>query len=272
MRNASFDELVTEAEAAPVDGWGFAWLDGRATEERPPWGYVGVIGRRMAGVAAALDLQTGGGEVLAEIAPRPTLLVATESWAPNLAIARRRLPTVVAAGNAGPLPFRDDSVPLVVSRHPVVTPWGDIARVLVPGGTFLSQQIGAGSNRELTDALMGPQPVSADRSPARAVAAAEAVGLTVVDLREATLRVEFRDVGAVVWFLRKVVWTVPDFAVDRYRGPLRDLHDRMLSDGPFVCHAQRFLIEARKPGRRAPEPASPQRPSWSGDCRAGSGG
>jgi SAM-dependent methyltransferase len=245
-RHASFDELVREAEEAPVDGWGFAWLDGRATEERPPWGYVRVIARRMAGVAAALDLQTGGGEVLAEIPRRPRLLVATESWAPNLAIARSQLPIVVAAGNAGPLPFRDGCFPLVVSRHPVVTPWDEIGRVLTPGGTFLSQQIGAGSNRELTDALMGPQPVAAGRSSDRATSAAEAAGLEIVDLRTATLRVEFHDVGAIVWFLRKVVWTIAGFTVGRYRSRLHDLHEQILEDGPFVSHAHRFLIEARK--------------------------
>jgi len=32
----SFDELVTEATSADVTGWGFDWLQGRATEERPP--------------------------------------------------------------------------------------------------------------------------------------------------------------------------------------------------------------------------------------------
>jgi hypothetical protein len=32
-------ELIAEAEAADVTGWDFSWLDGRATEERPPWGY-----------------------------------------------------------------------------------------------------------------------------------------------------------------------------------------------------------------------------------------
>lgn len=245
-RDASFGDLVSEAAAAPVDGWGFGWLDGRATEERAPWGYARVIAERMATVAASLDLQTGGGEVLAEIPRRPRLLVATEAWEPNLAVARNRLPIVVAAANAGPLPFRDDSFPLVVSRHPVVTPWREVARVLTPHGTFLSQQVGAGSNRELIDALMGPQPVGAGRSPETAVGAARAAGLMVIDLRKATLRLEFRDVGAVVWFLRKVVWTIPDFTVDRYRGQLRELHDRMIRDGPFVCHAQRFLIETRK--------------------------
>lgn len=63
----------------------------------------------------------------------------------------------------------------------------------------------------------------------------------------ARLKVEFFDVGAVVWFLRKVIWTVPDFSVDRYRDRLRELHDYIESHGSFVAHSTRMLIEARKP-------------------------
>lgn len=33
-----FETLIAEATEADVDGWGFGWLDKRATEERPPWG------------------------------------------------------------------------------------------------------------------------------------------------------------------------------------------------------------------------------------------
>jgi hypothetical protein len=51
----------------------------------------------------------------------------------------------------------------------------------------------------------------------------------------------------VIYFLRKVVWTVPDFSVDRYRERLRELHERIEADGPFVAHATRLLVEARKP-------------------------
>lgn len=110
------------------------------------------------------------------------------------------------------------------------------------------KQAGAGSLKELTDFLMGPQPVSDRRSPERAVDAAEAEGLVVVDLRQESLRAVFNDVGAAVHFLRKVIWTVPDFTVDRYRNRLLHLHDRIQADGPFVAYAQRFLIEARKRG------------------------
>ncbi len=53
--------------------------------------------------------------------------------------------------------------------------------------------------------------------------------------------------GAVVYFLRLVVWIVPDFTVAAYRDRLRDLHEQIARDGPFVAHATRFLIEATKP-------------------------
>lgn len=48
-------------------------------------------------------------------------------------------------------------------------------------------------------------------------------------------------------FLRKVIWIVPDFTVDGYREQLADPHEYIGRNGPFVAHAQRFLIEARKP-------------------------
>ena len=45
--------------------------------------------------------------------------------------------SVIAVGDES-LPFRDQSFDLVISRHPVTTPWHEIARVLERGGTVLS--------------------------------------------------------------------------------------------------------------------------------------
>jgi SAM-dependent methyltransferase len=248
-------ELVAEADAQPVAGWDFSWLEGRATEERPAWGYSRLLRKRLAGVRAVLDIQTGGGEVFAgalrDCDRAPAVVAATESWAPNVALARRALApwhgSVVQADDYGGLPFRSDSFDLVVSRHPTVAVWTEVAHVLAPGGAYLSQQVGPGTNRELTDFMMGPQEVSQARSPQRAVSAARAAGLDVIDLREAALRVEFFDVGAVVYFLRKVLWTVPGFTVAGYAGQLARMHAHIAEHGSFVSHAQRFLIEARKP-------------------------
>ncbi|WP_034091355.1 class I SAM-dependent methyltransferase [Streptacidiphilus albus] len=249
----TFDDLVTEADTVSVDGWDFSWLDGRATEQRPSWGYAAAMGERMGLARAALDLQTGGGEVLAGVPRLPALTVATESWPPNIAKATRLLHplgvAVVAESEELPLPFAEDAFDLVVSRHPVATRWTEIARVLQPGGSYFSQQVGPASVFELVEYFLGPLPaaVRRGRHPDDARAAAEAAGLTVTDLRFEQLRTEFLDIGAVVYFLRKVIWMVPGFTVEQYRPQLRALHQQIQADGSFVAHTTRFLIEARKP-------------------------
>jgi SAM-dependent methyltransferase len=249
--NDDFDRLVAEGAAEPVEGWDFSWFDGRALEARPSWGYARLIGQRLAGVRSGLDIDTGGGEVLASIPHPPELLVATEAWLPNVAVAAANLAPlgarVVAAAEHEGLPFAENTFDLVVSRHPVATNWPEIGRVLAPGGSFLSQQIGMGQQFELTNAMLGSRTPSDTRSTDRAVARATEAGLTVVDLRSETLRSEFFDIGAVVYFLRKVLWVVPGFTVDGYREQLRAVHERITVDGSFVSSAPRFLIEARKP-------------------------
>jgi hypothetical protein len=78
-----FEELVADGAAAPVEGWDFSWFEGRATEERPPWGYAGLMRARMAAAEAALEIETGGGEVLATLARPPALLVAPKGGGPT---------------------------------------------------------------------------------------------------------------------------------------------------------------------------------------------
>src|SRR5262249_45343988 len=108
-------------------------------------------------------------------------------------------------------------------------------------------QVGPHTMREVSEFFLGPQPDTSKRDPALACRAAAAAGLSVQQLEEVRLRATFDDVGAVVYFLRLVVWTVPDFSVERYRARLRDLNDQMARHGPFVAHSTRFLIEATKP-------------------------
>ena len=67
------------------------------------------------------------------------------------------------------------------------------------------------------------------------------------DIREERLRTVFNDVGAVVYFLRLVIWIVPGFTVEGYYDKLLALHAQMQRSGPFVTYASRFLVEARKP-------------------------
>lgn len=179
-------------------------------------------------------------------------MVALETWLPNAALATKLLHprgvVVVAARDEPRLPFADEAFDLVTSRHPINVRWNEIARVLRPGGSYFAQQIGPATMSELVEYFIGPQPEKwAELHPDTQSSQAKAAGMQVVQIRMERQRAEFFDVGAVIYFLRKVVWTVPDFSVDRYREQLRELHERIEADGPFVAHATRLLVEARKP-------------------------
>ncbi|NHZ33303.1 methyltransferase domain-containing protein [Massilia rubra] len=246
-----FEALVAEAEAADVSGWGFDWLDGRASEERPPWGYARLLAQQLASVESALDLDTGGGEVVDEAPCFPPRMYATEAWSPNARKAQARLGArgvqVVETVAGAALPFADGSFALVTSRHPVCPDWAEIHRVLQPAGHYFGQHVGPASSFELIEHFLGPLPVERQRrDPQDEAAAAMVAGLTVTQLRTARCRMLFHDVGAVVWILRKCVWWVPDFSVAKYHDELLALDRQMRQGEPFVSYSTRHLIEARR--------------------------
>ena len=170
--------------------------------------------------------------------------------------------TAVAAfvsGDAYRLPFPDKAFDAVICSEVLEhlieyeQALGEIARVLKPGGSYFSQDVGHPSVGELTEYMMGPRPEPApdrpdqpNRDPKWSVLAAQRAGLAVADLREYHGRIEFNDVAAVVVFLRKVIWIVPGFTVAGYRDRLRALHEQIERDGPFLATTVRFLIEARR--------------------------
>lgn len=247
----SFEDLISEASTADVDGWGFGWLDGRATEERPPWGYARMLAARLASVQSALDIDTGGGEVVNEAPTLPPTMYVTESWPPNLEQARELLGprgvTVIDASNGDDLPIPEGSLDLVTARHPVQPQWALAHRVLRPGGHYFGQHVGPDSARELIEFFLGPLPDKPQaRDPRLETADAEAAGFTVTDLRSARCRMKFFDIGAVVWILRKCVWWVPDFTIATYLDKLRELDTVIRRDGSFVAHSTRHIIEARR--------------------------
>lgn len=253
----AFQELVDEAAAADVSGWSFDWLNGRATEQRPPWRYSRLLASRLPHSPAALDIDTGGGELLAELPRLAPRMVVTEGWPPNVERARALLQprgvAVVAVEPGRSLPFADASFPLVTSRHPVRPDWSEIARVLQDGGSYLAQHVGPASAFELIEYFRGPVPHERfARDPHREVAAARRAGLEIVELRTARCRMEFFDIGAVVYTLRKCAWWVPDFTVERHRARLERLDAHIRAHGAFVARSTRTLIEAsRAPRRRA---------------------
>lgn len=247
-----YDELIAQALTMPFEGWDFGVFRGRMVEDSTalPWDYEELVRGRLPYTGRLLDLGTGGGELLASLAPLPARTAATEGYAPNVPVARKRLEPlgveVVEVGDDDRLPLPDGSFELIVSRHESYDP-AELRRVLKPGGTFITQQVGGRDLAEINQVLGAPEHEYAEWDLAGAVEELSAEGFEVCWRDEALLASTFHDVGALVLFLRITPWHVPDFDVIRYGDRLRELHDRMRTGHPLTATAHRFALTARSP-------------------------
>lgn len=133
-----------------------------------------------------------------------------------------------------------------IVQGPLPFSGAEIARVLRPGGTFLTQQVG-GSNLSGLNTLLGAPPYAhAAWTLEVAVRQLQTAGLRLLRAEESFPPVTFNDVGAVVFQLRAVAWQISGFTVAAYRDALRRLDERM----PVTVTGHRFLVEAvkRSPG------------------------
>ncbi|MFC0436791.1 class I SAM-dependent methyltransferase [Kutzneria buriramensis] len=241
-----YESLVTAAAEVPLHGWDFGWLSGRAVGAEPSWHYAELACKMLVDADRVLDIDTGGGELLAALGPPAGRTWAAEGWPPNVPVARERLaPLGVTVVATEELPFPDGEFSVVLNRHGRFDAAG-LARVLAAGGTLLTQQVGSEDCSGVNEALDAP--VTAKRwNLDVATEALTAAGLDVVDAVEEFPVLAFHDVGALVYQLRMVPWQVPDFTVDRYDPALRRLHARIESDGPFEVRTHRFLVRAVLP-------------------------
>lgn len=235
-------------EQQPFAGWDFSYLEGRHVEEQPPWSYDALVRALLPGADSLLDMGTGGGERLSSFADAfPPRTVATEGYPPNVPVARANLaPLGVEVVEYDierhpRMPFPDATFDAAINRHEAYDA-REVARILKPGGRFLTQQV---DDRDLADlysqfgAAIADPPVRLDYC----VGLIREAGLTVERAEEWQGHATFAEVGAVVYFLHAVPWGAPDFSVDRYASALLDLHRR----GSLTFSIGRFVIQARRP-------------------------
>ena len=202
--------------------------------------------------SAVIDLDTGGGEKLVSLREHwPARVVATEDYRPNFELARESLSAIgaevlkVAVSETDLMPFGDGEFDLVLCRHAAFNS-SEVARVLSPSGTFLTQQV---HGRWLWDlqAAFDSEPQFPDVTAARYVSLLEGDGLEVVDVEEWEGRLSFTDVGAIVYYLKAIPWEVPGFTVETHRRYLYTLQAKLDAGEELGFFAGKFLIEARKP-------------------------
>jgi SAM-dependent methyltransferase len=247
-----FEFLLEEAETH-FSGWDFDYIAGREAQAPLRWSYVSEALLRVRKSKALLDMDTGGGEVLARFTPFPTMAYATEGYAPNVPIARERLEplgvTVVALAADEPrrLPFEDQTFDLILNRHGYYRA-PEVSRLLAPGGVFLTQQVGNRNDIGIRELLGAPDamPIEAWDDLQKAIKALQATGLEITKALEDIYPQRFYDVGALVYQLKAVPWQVPGFRVVDFFERLKTIHEQIQKDGFVDILEHRFLVIAKK--------------------------
>ncbi|MCA1306904.1 class I SAM-dependent methyltransferase [Microbacterium esteraromaticum] len=233
-------------------GWDFSRLDGRWSVDEPWWDFEhDCLEAMRATRKGILDLGTGGGERLSSLAsschelptPLPQVL-ATEGWAPNIAVARERLaPWSVPvlqydADAADVLPIAERSVGLVMARHESYEA-AEVARVLAPSGRFLTQQVDGHDAPEIHEWFgsdFGYPGVTVDACTDRLRDA----GMRIDQVDEWSGQMRFADASALVTYLALVPWDAPDFSVEEHAQQLLALE----AAAPIIVTQRRFRIYA----------------------------
>ncbi len=234
MKESNRQELIdfwkTE-EQQPFEGWDFSYVEGRMIEDEPPLSFYNLASGLMKNSASVLDMGTGGGEFLLTLKKHwPDRVVVTEEYPPNLKLARDRLVPlgveIVEAklNSSDSMPFGNGDFDLVLNRHSDLNP-AEVGRILSPGGTFLIQQVHGLWATDLL-AAFDKQPPWPFATPAFYARKLRNAGLMLEKVEEWTGRLSFKDVGAIVYYLKAVPWYVPGFAVETHLEYLFGLQDR----------------------------------------------
>ena len=252
MNKIKMNDLLTKWKKeyeAPFSGWDFSYLKDRWIDEQPPWDYREMVKILFINSGAVLDMGTGGGEFLASLAPLPRYTVATELWEPNISVAREKLEPlgvkVVGVSEENDTPFEDGEFDVVINRHASFK-LTEIHRILKPGGTFLTQQVGANNLGDLAEefnATLPYQELTYDYWKKEF----QNSGLIPIKSGEWRGIMEFRDVGAIAYFIKAVPWQVPDFDIDRDMHYLEKLHQKLENRERLAYTQVRFLFQAEKP-------------------------
>ena len=245
-----FEQLIADARAQEFSGWDFHYLVGRWKDEPTTWDYTQIVRSYIKPEYAMLDMDTGGGEVLSSFMPLPRNTYATESYVPNVSVARNRLEPlgvkVIQIFEDNILPFDDKFFDLVTNRHGSFSAQ-ELHSIMKPGGIFITQQVGGKNNFEINELLQEhPEFIYSDWTLNLAVQQLTDAGFQILEQKDELPETVVSDIGALVFYLKVISWQVADFSVEKYYDKLAKVHNMIQENGELKIRSHRFLIVAKK--------------------------
>ncbi|MCU5097126.1 MULTISPECIES: class I SAM-dependent methyltransferase [Bacillus] len=241
---------LLESANTNFSGWDFSFISetGRMKSEPLSWSYGSTAFQLMQHAESMVDMGTGGGEFLSMLQPFPSTIFATEGYAPNVPIARKKLEplgvTVIEVTDDTALPFQDGQFNLIINQHESYAA-SEVKRILSPNGIFFTQQVGGLDCAELNEQFGTPlNSEFASWSLEAACCELKENGFTILEEKEEFPFQRFYDIGAIVYYLKAIPWQIPDFTVKGYNEELYRIHEIILQKGYFDVKQHRFMIKA----------------------------
>ncbi|PDZ42676.1 class I SAM-dependent methyltransferase [Bacillus wiedmannii] len=241
---------LLESANTNFSGWDFSFISetGRIKSEPLSWSYGSTAFQLMQHAESMVDMGTGGGEFLSMLQPFPSTIFATEGYAPNVPIARKKLEplgvTVIEVTDDTALPFQDGQFNLIINQHESYAA-SEVKRILSPNGIFFTQQVGGLDCAELNEQFGTPlNSEFASWSLEAACCELKENGFTILEEKEEFPFQRFYDIGAIVYYLKAIPWQIPDFTVEGYNEELYRIHEIILQKGYFDVKQHRFMMKA----------------------------
>lgn len=222
-------------------------------EEEMPWRFDSLVHSLAQMSHHLLEIGAGAGEALAALADvLPADTVVTEASTDLVPTTRSRLdPLGVEVIEHDPraagatLPFAPERFDLVVARH---APFDahEVRRILTPGGTLLTEQVGSDDLGEILHDLE-VEHVRTEGSLQDVERELTDAGLRIERSDAYRGRAVFTDMPSLLRVLRRIPGVTAEDLDPGTRGEQLEKLSRRLEDGPLTTVASRFWLQARAP-------------------------
>jgi SAM-dependent methyltransferase len=245
---ANLYEYLTSEYNAPFSGWDFSYINERRIEDKLSWDYRNILENNFIGKENLLDMGTGGGEFLCSLSNLPKNVCATESYEPNIPIAEKRLKEkgflLKPIKTDSEILFDNEYFDIVINRHESYE-IKELKRILKKGGLFITQQVGGLNGIDINMVFETKTMDHVEWCLVKNIEMFRDAGMEIIESEEYIGKMKFKDIGAIVYYLKCVPWQVNDFSLDKYYKKLEIMNEIIEKKGyiNFVLHRFYMIIK-----------------------------
>jgi len=243
--------MVRYRRPGKVRGWDFSQI--KFSSEGPRINYCRVVESYLDRNQKLLDIGTGGGEKFLKFAPKVKEAIGIDVDPKMIETARENLRKSGLSNvkfevcDSEKLRFGDQEFDVVIDRQAPFNP-KEVARVLKPGGVFITQQVSEGDKLNFKEIFRRGDSygIKSGTLKNRYLRELREAGMEIIKEKTANTIEYYRFMEDVIFLLANTP-IVPDFDFEGEQDKLKQIEERFKTEKGIRTNAERFLIVAKKP-------------------------